>query len=140
MAVLKRGGNPSNDRKESVERYRTIIKPILEAKGFEQVKGNSHVMVSHNGKTIIIPKSAPSDVKHIRETKALVRELRKRYDGYCIYVIFHRDFEEWSNKPIYMNTLRRIMDLKSLNGVICGIGKFIKSLNDICSNKVTFQV
>jgi hypothetical protein len=140
MSAFKRGGNPLIDRRESMERYSTIVKPILGNKGFEKIKGSSHVMVCHSSKTIVIPKSSPSDTKHVREMKTLVRELRKKYDGYSIYVIFHRDKEEWSGKPIYMNTLRRIMDIKSLNGVICGIDNFIKSLNDICGNTLTFKI
>lgn len=140
MSKIRRGGNPLIDRKESVERFNTVVKPILMAKGFEKQKGASHVMVSESNKTIIIPKSAPSDMKHKREIRALVRELRKKYDGYTIYLVFHRDKEEWCDKPVYMTTLRSILDIKSLNGVICGLDKFIKSLNDICGNKLIFQI
>ena len=140
MNAFKKGGNPLTDRKESMERYQTFIKPVLGAKGFEKIKGTSHTMVCHGSKTIVVPKSSPSDTKHVREMRALTRELRKKYDGYSIYVVFHRDKEEWSDKPIYMNTLRRIMDIKSLNGVICGIDNFSKSLNDICGNTLTFKI
>jgi len=140
MSAFKRGGNPPVDTKESKERYQTIIKPILGAKGFEKVKGNSHIMISHSGKTVVIPRSAPSNTKHKKEMRELVRGLRKKYVGYNVYVLFHRDKQEWFDKPSYMSTLRSIMDIKSLNGVICGVDNFIKSLNDICGNTVTFKI
>ena len=140
MKTLKKGGNPLTDSRESIERYQVFIKPVLGAKGFEKIKGNSHIMISHSNKCIIIPKSAPSDYKHRNEIRELIRQLRKTYIGYNVYILFHRDKQEWLDKPSYMGTLRSIMDIKSLNGVICGIDNFVKSLNDICKNELIFKI
>jgi hypothetical protein len=140
MAGFKQGGNPPVDMKESKERYQTFVKPVLEAKDFQKIKGNSHTMVSHSSKTIIIPRSAPSNTKHKREMRELIKGFKKQYVGYNVYVFFHRDKQEWIDKPSYMATLRSIMNIKSLNGVICGIDNFAKSLNDICGNQLIYKI
>jgi hypothetical protein len=131
-------GNPVENKKESIERFNTIIKPILSARGFDKLRGNSHIMISDTSKTVIIPKSCPSQTTHVKAFKATTKELKKKYEGYSIYILFHRDTEEWYDKPIYVSTLRSIMDDKSLKGVICGVDKFIKELKSIESNRMVF--
>ena len=128
-------GNPVENKKESVERFKTIIKPVLSARGFYQLKGNSHVMISDKSKTLIISKSCPSQTTHVKAFKAIVSDLRKKYEGYSIYIVFHRDTNEWYDKPEYVSTLRYIMENKSLKGVICGIDNFVKQLNNLDNNK-----
>jgi hypothetical protein len=131
-------GNPVENTKESIERFQTIIKPILSAKGFDKLKGNSHIMISDTSKTVIIPKSCPSKVEHVKSLKLTTKELKKKYEGYSIYILFHRDTEEWYGKPIYVSTLRRIMRDNSLKGVICGMDKFMKEFKNIQSNRLVF--
>lgn len=128
-------GNPVQDKKESIERFKTIINPLLSVRGFVQPKKNSHLMISDKSKTLIIAKSCPSQTTHVKAFKTIVADLRKKYEGYSIYIVFHRDTNEWYDKPVYMSTLRYIMDNKSLKGVICGIDNFIKQLNNLEQNK-----
>ena len=72
--------------------------------------------------------------------RELIKGFKKQYVGYNVYVFFHRDKQEWIDKPSYMATLRSIMNIKSLNGVICGIDNFAKSLNDICGNQLIYKI
>jgi hypothetical protein len=131
-------GNPVENKKESIERFNTFIKPALSQNGFVKLKGNSHIMISDTSKTVIIPKSCPSQTTHIKSLKLTTKELKKKYEGYSIYILFHRDTKEWYDKPIYVSTLRSIMRDNSLKGLICGMDKFMKEFKNIQSNHMVF--
>ena len=138
--MKKLGGNPLVDRKNSIERFTEIVEPILLKKGFQRIKTNGHTMVNENTKTIIISKSSPSDVKHVRETKELTNELKKKYNGYSVYMFFHRNKEEWFTKQIYISVLQSIMKNKKLKGVVCGLDSLSTSLNDMLLGNLLYKI
>jgi len=140
MTTKKLGGDPLIDRKQSIERFTEIVEPILIKKGFERIKRNGHTMVNEKTKTIIICKSCPSDVKHVRETKQLTNELKKKYDGYSIYMFFHRNKEEWFMKEVYLSVLQSIMRNKKLKGVICGFDSLLSAFSDIFAGKLLYKI
>jgi len=138
--MKKLGGNPLVDRKPSLERFNEIVEPILTKKGFERIKHNGHTMKNDKTKTIIISKSCPSDVKHVRETKQLTNELKKTYEGYTMYMFFHRNKEEWFTKEVYISVLQSIMKNKKLKGVVCGLDALSSSLNDMLDGKLLYKI
>lgn len=140
MAFKKLGGNPLMDRKESMERFNEMVEPILTKKGFERIKKSSHIMVNENTKTIIISKSCPSDTKHVRETKQLTNELKKQYEGYSVYMFFHRNKEEWMMKEVYVSVLQSIMKNKKLKGIVCGLDALSSSFTDMLSGKLLYKI
>ncbi len=140
MALKKLGGQPLIDRKESMERFNEVVEPILNKKGFQRIKKNGHTMVNDSTKTIIISKSCPSDVKHVRETKQLTNELKKQYEGYTMYMFFHRNKEEWMTKEVYVSVLQSIMKNKKLKGIVCGLDALSSSFTDILSGKLLYKI
>jgi predicted RNA binding protein YcfA (HicA-like mRNA interferase family) len=141
MKVLKRGGNPLLDRTESMERFNSFVKPALQSRGFEQIRGNSHIMVNHEDKTIIISKAAPSDTKHVGELQSICKDLKRRFEGYTQYLIFHRPKPEWIDKPIYASTLNRIMKKNNyLTGIVCGLDSMVTSMKSMCNGEILYRI
>jgi hypothetical protein len=140
MVSKKLGGNPTDDKKASVERFNNFVYPVLSNVGFRKIDKRGHRMVNTESRTIIIPKSCPSDVKHSREIQQLTRELLKKYEGYSVYILFHRNKEEWADKPVYANVLRSIMKNQKIKGVICGLDYLVYSLNDMVAGKLTYKI
>lgn len=138
--MKKLGGEPLVDRVDSVKRFKQIVQPILEKAGFTQIKKNGHTMINDSDKTIMICKSCPSDIKHIKEMKQIVRELKKKYEGYTPYTLFHRNKEEWINKPVYVSVLQSIMKNKQLKGVIVGLDALASSLEDVSNCKLIYKI
>jgi predicted RNA binding protein YcfA (HicA-like mRNA interferase family) len=141
MKHLKKGGNPLTDRMESMDRFKTFIKPVLTKLEFVQIRGNSHIMVNHKEKTIIIPKASPSDTKHVGELQSICKDLKKHYEGYTQYLVFHRPKVEWIDKPIYLTTLQRIMKKNNyIKGIVCGLDSFVSSIKPMCNGEVIYNI
>lgn len=140
MSVKKLGGDPKLDRIASIQRFNEMVEPILSKKGFFKIKSNGHTMINENTNTIMICKSCPSDVKHVREIKELVRELKKKHKGYVIYLLFHRNKREWIQKPVYLSVLHSILKNKNLSGIICGLDELSTSFDSIVNGEVIYKI
>ena len=140
MSVIKLGGNPIVDRYASIQRFNEIVEPILSKKGYFKLKSNGHTMVNDSIQSIVISKSCPSDIKHVREIKELVRELKKKHKGYSIYLFFHRNKKEWAHKPVYKSVLYSILKNKNLNGIICGLDELSTSFSSMVSGEVIYKI
>lgn len=134
MKTLNAGGNPLQDRKQSVERFKTIIEPVFKTQGFVRLKGNSHMMYNKESNTLLLTTAAPSQTSMPRATKDKIRSLRKIYgnDLKC-FLLYTRDYSEWKDKPIYVSTLKYILKIPNLTGVGTGIANLptiIKSIKN----------
>ena len=141
MTKLNNGGNPLLDRRESMKRFNDIVKPVFTNKGFVKLKGNSHVMYNSEKNSILITTACPSQFKDYSALKTKVTQLRKVYgNDVTIYLLYSRDLSEWSNKPTYMNTLQRIMTIKSLTGIITGLNNLPKTIDKILEREFFYNI
>jgi hypothetical protein len=134
------GGNPPLDKKESVDRFKKFVEPIFNEEGFYRLNKKSQTVINTNTKSIVITTSAPSQYKFINDIKFKVKEFKKKYEGYSVYILFTRNFEEWSDKSVYMNTLRRTQSVSGLNGIVVGTDKLVKLINSTKNNNILYLI
>lgn len=132
MKKLVSGGNPLFDRKESMKRFDEIVEPVFKNKGFERLRGNSQIMYSKQKNSILITTSCPSKVEMYGDLKNKIRGFKKEYgNDVKIFLLYSRDYSEWSTKPIYQSTLKRIMTIRSLTGISTGLGTLTNTIDRI---------
>lgn len=134
MKTLNAGGNPLQDRKQSVELFKTIIEPVFKTNGFTRLKGNSHTMYNKETNTILLTTACPSQTKMPRATRDRINSLRKIYgkDLKC-FLMYTRDYSTWKDKPVYVSTLKSILKITNLTGVGTGISNLpmiVKSIKN----------
>jgi hypothetical protein len=140
MTNVNKGGNPVLDKKESVERFNKFVEPIFNQEGFCRLNKKSHTLINTNTKSIVITTAAPSQYKFINDIKFKVKEFKKKYEGYSVYILFTRNFEEWSDKTVYMNTLKKTQGVSGLNGIVIGIDKLVKLINSTKNNNILYLI
>jgi hypothetical protein len=134
MLKLNSGGNPLLDRKEAVERFNTIVEPVFLKKGFRRLNQRSQILINDETKSIVHVTSAPSQVKLPNDFKQKIKKFNKELEGYSSYVLFTRDYSEWKDKPVYLNTLTQVMGISKLSGVVTGLGNLPQMLKSVESN------
>lgn len=140
MLKLNSGGNPLLDRKEAVERFNTIVEPVFLKKGFRRLNLRNQILINDETKTIVFVTSAPSQVKTPNDLKQKIKKFNKELEGYSSYVLFTRDYSEWKDKTVYVNTLKRVMSISKLNGVVTGLSNLTQMLTSIESNDQFYLV
>jgi hypothetical protein len=130
------GGNPTEDKKASVERFKTIVEPVLTNQGYQRLKGNSHIMYNPQHNAVVFITSCPSQTKMYSDVKHRIQKLSKQYKStsnqpLSFYVLYTRDYSEWASKEIYITTLRRIMHIGKVVGVGIGLDNMIKFLHKV---------
>ena len=136
MKNFNAGGNPQQDRLESIQRFNEIIEPVFGKKGFIRLKGNSQVMYNGETNTVVMVTSCPSQVKMVGYTKSKIREYRKVYGkDVKIFIYYTRDYSEWRDKVVYQSTLRNILSLKSLTGISTGLNNLQSTLSSIVNGE-----
>jgi len=128
MIKRNQGGNPLLDRKDSMERFTTIVEPVFLRQGFKRMNLRSQILINDETKTIVFVTSSPSQVTQPNDYKVKIKEFRKKYEGYSPYILFTRDYTEWRDKPIYLNTLKKVMAIPNLNGIVTGLGNLTQLL------------
>lgn len=138
MTFPKTGGNPLQDRKESVKRFNEIVYPVLSHKGFVKLKDNGHVMYNGEMNSLVIVTSCPSQTKMVGDSKSKIRKFRRQFGkDLNVYIYYTRDYSEWKDKPVYQTVLRQIMSIKTLSGISTGLSNLAPTLNKI-ENKEPF--
>jgi hypothetical protein len=134
------GGNPVLDKEAAVERFERIIEPVFSKEGFTQPDKRSHIMINEDDKTMVVFTSAPSNTKLPRATQQRIRELKKSYKNYVAYVVFTRDYDEWKDKDVYQATMRKVMGIPSVSGVVAGISNITKVLDGIKRREIFYNI
>jgi hypothetical protein len=118
---LNSGGNPELDRKESMKRFE-VIKPFLEKLGYKRVNQKECVFINEEEKKILAVTSAPSQTKMARFYDGKFKSLQRKLNGkYSCYIYFSRNYDEWSNKTVYISTLKSIQKLSCVSGIFVGL-------------------
>lgn len=132
--------NPREDAQKSIEIFQKIVLPTFEKEGFYRYNKRSNIMINDGTKTILFVTSAPSQTKQPKYYKSKVKEFKSKYEGYSAYILFTRNKDEWSDKPTYINTLRKILGLNGLKGVVCGLDNLVTLISQTKTNSFCFQV
>lgn len=141
MNTLSKGGNPTQDRKESMERFKTIIEPIFKGLQFKRLKGNSQFMYNEETNTMLIVTACPSQTNMPRATRDRIKQWRKVYGlNLKCYLLYTRDYSEWESKPTYVSTLRYMMNIKQLNGIGTGLKNLPMFINRITNGELFFAI
>ena len=135
MTNLNRGGNPQEDAREAKERFNKVVRPTLEKQGYKLVSGRSTNMVNPNTNSVVIIKSAPSNFELIKSMKTVVRDFRKKMEKPTINVLFTRPFSEWSEKKSYVDALKKVQRMNSINGVSVGLETLPTVINKLESKE-----
>jgi len=137
---MNSGGNPLLDRRDAIERFNTIVEPVFLNKGFRRLNLRNQILINDETKTIVHVTSAPSQVKTPNDLKQKIKKFNKELEGYSNYILFTRDYSEWKDKSVYLNTLKRVMGISKLNGVVTGLSNLTQMLNGIESNDQFYLV
>jgi hypothetical protein len=140
MQTLNSGGNPLLDREEAIERFNTIVEPVFLKRGFRRLNLRSQILINDETKSIVHVTSAPSQVKTPNDLKQKIKKFNKELEGYSNYILFTRDYSEWKNKSVYLNTLKKVMAIPKLNGVVTGLGTLTQVLNKVEVNDQFYLV
>lgn len=140
MQTLNSGGNPLLDREEAIERFNTIVEPVFLKRGFRRLNLRSQILINDETKSIVHVTSAPSQVKTPNDLKQKIKKFNKELEGYSNYILFTRDYSEWKNKSVYLNTLKKVMAIPKLNGVVTGLGTLTQVLNKVEANDQFYLV
>ena len=140
MQTLNSGGNPLLDREEAIERFNTIVEPVFLKRGFRRLNLRSQILINDETKSIVHVTSAPSQVKTPNDLKQKIKKFNKELEGYSNYILFTRDYSEWKNKSVYLNTLKKVMAIPKLNGVATGLGTLTQVLNKVEVNDQFYLV
>ena len=140
MQTMNSGGNPLLDRRDAIERFNTIVEPVFLNKGFRRLNLRNQILINDETKTIVHVTSAPSQVKTPNDLKQKIKKFNKELEGYSNYILFTRDYSEWKDKSVYLNTLKRVMGISKLNGVVTGLSNLTQMLNGIESNDQFYLV
>lgn len=140
MQKLNSGGNPLLDREEAIERFNTIVEPVFLKRGFRRLNLRSQILINDETKTIVHVTSAPSQVKTPNDLKQKIKKFNKEFEGYSNYILFTRDYSEWKTKSVYLNTLKKVMAIPKLNGVVTGLGTLTQVLNKVEANDQFYLV
>ena len=132
--------NPRMDAQNSIEIFEKMVLPACENQGFYRYNKRSNIMINDSTKTILFVTSAPSQTKQPRYYKSKVKEFKSEYEGYSAYILFTRNKDEWSDKPTYMNTLRKILGLNTLRGVVCGLDNLVTLFDQTKNNSFCFHI
>jgi hypothetical protein len=130
------GGNPKEDKREAVERYDRVVKPVLESNGYRQLKGNAHTMYNEELNAVVFVTSCPSQIKGkgdmADKIRSMASEYKKRGLSVPTFSVFYtREYSSWSSKPIYISNLRRIERIGRVVGIGVGLGNLIKFMDKI---------
>jgi hypothetical protein len=128
---LNIGGNPELDRKDSMDRF-LIIKPFLEEIGYKRFNQRDCIFFNEEKKKILVVTSAPSQTKMTNYYKSKFKSLKKELNSeYTCYIYFSRNYNEWSNKPVYMKILKNIQKLPCVSGIFVGINNLSEIVNTL---------
>ena len=141
MSKLNSGGNPILDRKAAVERFNNIVEPVFSNRGFRKINKRTQILINDETKSIVHVTSAPSQRKTYNDFKVKVNKFSvKEYKGYSNYILFTRDYNEWTDKDTYQSILKKVMSLPKLKGVSTGLGKLPDVLGNIESNNQFYLI
>jgi hypothetical protein len=128
------GGNPQEDKREAVERFNRVAKPVLESNGYIQLKG--HTMYNEELNAVVFVTSCPSQIKAKGDMADKIRSMAKEYkkQGLSVptfSVFYTREYSSWSSKSIYISNLRQIERIGRVVGIGVGLGNLIKFMDKI---------
>jgi len=125
---LNIGGNPELDRIESMKRF-DKIKPFLEDIGYKRFNQRDCIFLNEEEKKILVVTSAPSQTKMTKYYKTKLRPLLK--SKHTCYIYFSRNYNEWSNKGVYVKTLQSIQKNSGFSGIFVGIDNLSEIVNTL---------
>ena len=138
--VQNQGGNPALDMKAAVERYNTIVEPVFLNQGFKRVNRKNHILINDTSRVIVFVTSAPSQRGQSNDFKVKIKEYRKQYKGYSPYILFTRDYSEWNSKTVYVETLKRIIRIPNLSGIVTGLGNLTQLLKSTKNGEPLYMI
>jgi hypothetical protein len=134
------GGNPVLDRKPAMKRFNEIVLPVFIKQGYEKMR-NSQILYNQSDNKIIIVTSAPSKIEKFNDLKQKIKSFKKSFgNDVKIFLLFTRNYSEWSDKPIYQNTLQRIFKIGNLNGISVGLNDLESLLYNINRGETFYNI
>lgn len=139
MSKTKRS-NPFDDSREAVIRFETVVEPTFRNQGFRRLDKRSQILINDTTKSIVFVTAAPSQSKSVGDYTNKVKLFRKQLVGYSSYILYTRDSIEWNDKPTYMNTMKRIMNISNLKGVVSGLDKLPRMISKVKDNSQCYLI